>query len=644
MSDLHLVRDGKPVATVVLPDGDNPLTEQAVDFLVDCVGRMTGAPILVVREEDAGALSGTRVLLGATRAAREAGLDVSSLKDDGFMLRAQGNDLFVAGQDALFPSEPDINSFTACRGTLMGVFRLLEDFGGAGWYLPTPRGEVLPEASGFSVPGDLDRREAPAFSYISTTGVNGHGYRVWANGYRRAINMRTGVHTWDAVLHHHGDPDALFQKDPTIFALIDGERRLSYGRGVGRKVEPGDPSFQDGMKYRNLMLCTSHPAFVEMNVSYFSRLFDAGYTWAGYGQSDGYQPCECERCREMDGIDPSWWKGIGKDWNWDWEVNTHVNVPVAERLWAPLYEIARRLYERHPDRKLIALVYNPTYPPSRRVKAFPPNVAVELCRHTPAYLGAFSAFRWKTVYTYWFGTYRVQGITPKPLTHRIAEDMRRFRDNGVMGIHSTSGGEIWGLEGPAYYAYGRLAWDPDRDVDAVLDRYCRGVYGPAGPVMKAFFDLLEERIAAGDALQTPEERRINQEKMHPQVYFPAAYPETALAQLEGLLAQARDLARGDAVAQGWLWLTDLQFRYLRIVATGFNLQCRSEADPTPDLRRRFTRVAEERWTFLSELEDLRRDEARMRDWFPGWELYMKNAPSGGTMFGRIDHLPPFSGV
>jgi len=132
--------------------------------------------------------------------------------------------------------------------------------------------------------------------------------------------------------------------------------------------------------------------------------------------------------------------------------------------------------------------------------------------------------------------------------------------------------------------------------------------------------------------------------MHPQVYFPAAYPETALARLEGLLAQARNLVRGDAVAQGWLWLTDLQFRYLRIVATGFNLQCHFEADPTPDLRRKLTRVVEERRAFLSELEDLRRDRARLRDWFPGWELYMKNAPSGGTMFGRIDHLPPFSGV
>lgn len=641
MANVVIVKNHKAKAQIVLPDEQNALTEQAGDFLIDYIKRITGATLEVVREGDAHAQTGSRIFLGATRAARQAQIDVACLKNDGFVLKAVQKDLFVAGRDALFPAEQDLNTFTACRGTLMGVFRLLEDCGGVGWFLPTPMGEVVPASSDFVVPGNLDHREEPAFSYTSATGVNNYGYRVWANGYRRAVNMRTGVHTWDAALHQYGDPDALFEKDPTIFALIDGERRLSYGRGVGRKIEPGDPGYEHGHKYRGLMLCTSHPAFVEMNVGYFSSLFDAGYLWAGYGQSDGYRMCECEKCRQTDGIDPTSWSGGGKDW--DWEVSQNPSEPAVDRLWAPMYACAKQLYKKYPDRKVIFLVYNPTYVPSKKIKAFPPNVAVEMCRHTPAYFEAFSGFKDKTIYTYWFGTYRVQGLTPKPLVHHIAREMRRFRDGGVMGIHSTSSGEVWGLEGPAYYAYGKLAWNPDLDVDAVLERYYQGVYGAAAPVMRTFFDLLEERITAGDQMQTLEERRSNQEKMRPEVYFPAAYPDHILVRLERLLDQASAVAKGEREL-GWLKFTQFQFRYTKILASGFNLYKEYEIAPTEALRHKIMDVVEERKRFLKELDDLKNNPAYLRDWFPGWELYMRNAPSGGTMFGKIDTCPPFGGM
>jgi hypothetical protein len=162
--------------------------------------------------------------------------------------------------------------------------------------------------------------------------------------------------------------------------------------------------------------------------------------------------------------------------------------------------------------------------------------------------------------------------------------------------------------------------------------------------MRRFFDLLEERIAIGDARQTREERRVNQEKLHPHVYFPAAYPEEVLVRLEELLGRAADLVEGDGRATRWLELTVLQFRYLKIVATGFNLHLRHESKPTAELKRRIREAIEARAAFLKELDAMKQDPARLRDWFPGWELYMSNAPSGGAMWGRIDHFKPFGGT
>jgi hypothetical protein len=325
------------------------------------------------------------------------------------VLKVVGGDLIVVGPDVLYASDRNINSFMARRGTLMGVFRLLEDCAGVGWFIPTPKGEWVPPSPNFRVPANLDLKVEPALRYAASGSTAG-GFRIWANGYRRAINMKSGVHTWDAALRNYGDPAALFAKDRTMFALIDGQRNF---------------------RENGVMLCTSHPAFVEMNVKYLSKWFDEGYEWVGYGQSDGWRPCQCEKCVAVDNIAASWWQEVDRKYNWDWEVNAGVNVPVCERLWEPMYEIARQLYEKYPDRKVLMLAYNPTYPPPRKHPQFPPNVAVEMCRHTPKYLEAFASFKAKTVYTYWLGTYQVQGITPKGLPHEFAADIRRFAASGV---------------------------------------------------------------------------------------------------------------------------------------------------------------------------------------------------------------------
>lgn len=640
---MHLVKNGTPISAIVVPEEEHALVNMAATHLVDYVEKITGAKLSIVRENAAHPHLG--IYLGATKAAKRAGIDVNHLKDDGFVLKVADGNLFVAGRDILFPSGPDVNNFMACRGTLMGVFRLLEDCGGVGWFLPTPQGEYVPKSPDFSVPDDLDRREEPAFSYVSITGVNKCGWRMWPNGYRRAINMDPGVHTWDNALYNWGDPDELFAKDPTIFAQIDGERRLSYGNRAGRILAQDDPRRKaTGRKYTQMMLCTSHPDFVEMNVKYFSKLFDAGYQWAGYGQSDGYQACQCDRCRAADGIAQSWWDGLYKTWSWDWELNTHVEVPSAERLWSPIYEFTRQLYKKYPDRKIIILVYHPTFSPSKKFPAFSPNVAVELCCDSPAYFDAFKAFKSKTVYTYWFGTYRVQGVTPKAKIRQIAQDMQRYRDNGVMGIHSTSGGEVWALEGPAYYAYGRLGWNPDADVDEILNRYCKGVYRAAGPVMKEFFDLLEERIAIGDSMQTPEEQRLFRILIRSEVYYTAAFPPDVLDKLDALLKKARTFVKGDAVATGWLAFTELQYRHLKLIASAFNLYREYESTPRPELRTRIERALEARTALVKELEGLGANDAHLQDWFPGYDLYMQDAADGGRpRCGKVSHLKPFAG-
>jgi hypothetical protein len=612
---MDIVRDGQPHAKVVVPADAHPLTLQAAGLLVRYVRQMTGAALEIVHEGDPRASAGCRMFLGATNAAKAEGIDVSALRFDGFLWKTSGDRLFIVGRDALFPPENDVNGSRACRGTAMGVLRLLEEFGHVRWFLPTSNGEVVPQCATFTVPDGLDRKEEPTFAFIG--GAFGqHGSWSWANGLRCAVNVKIQGHTWEAALRRRGDPKQLFDSDPTRFALVSGKRLFT-------------PS--------NQHLCTMHPDFVQMNVDYLSSLFESGYQWVEYNQSDGYARCDCEKCNAMDQMDE-----LEPTHGAYWGHEVDLGLSPAERLWVPFAEIARRLYEKYPDRKIIPLSYGPTYIPSRKVTKFSPNVMISLCRQEPRYFAAYAGYK-KTAWTYWWGTYRVQGLTPKSPAHQTAARLRALAAHQVVGFYPCGGDELWGLEGPAYYVLAKLAWNPNRDVEETLEDYYRGVFHKAAPEMKEFFALLEDRIAAGEKTQTREEWQRNECFIPCDKYFPAAYPSDILAQLDAILHRARARVQDDAFASQWLALTELQYRYLKIVATGFNMHQEYQKRQDPGLRRQLAGAVNGRKAFLQDLDQLRARKTFLIDWFPGAATYMASAVSGGEIYGKLDIRPPFNG-
>src|SRR5208283_4593327 len=66
-------------------------------------------------------------------------------------------------------------------------------------------------------------------------------------------------------------------------------------------------------------------------------------------------------------------------------------------------------------------------------------------------------------------------------------------DCGVIGAYGGGRGACWGLGGPAFYAYAKLAADPGVNLDKLLEEYCAGVYGESGRIMERFFRLLHSR-------------------------------------------------------------------------------------------------------------------------------------------------------
>ncbi len=616
-----LVTGGQAAVRLVVPDGEHPVTMQAGELLARYVKEITGSELPIIAEKEAGKeQGGRRVFLGATRAALAAGVDVSKLKYDGFIWKVVKGDLYIAGQDFTFASAKDsLRLVNACHGTVRGIYRLLEEYGGVRWFLPTPKGVVIPKADRFSVPDQLDHKEEPPFGY-TLGGLAGLGEWSLANGQRRAVDVLVKGHSWDGALRGRGDPEKLFEKEPERFALVNGKRYHSKS------------GFQ---------LCTSHPDFVDMNVEYFSKLFDAGYQWVEYNQSDGWIRCDCERCNAMDMLDEIE-KKTGNYWSREPDPCDLTRAP-AERLWVPLHAIAERLYVKYPDRKIVVLAYHPTVIPSKKIKQFPPNVMISLTREYPAYFEQFAGFD-KTIWTYWWGDYHAAGVTPNMMAHKVAEHLRPLADHGIMGIYSCGGGGTWGLAGSAYYVYTKLAWNPNLDVDAVLDDYCRGVYHAAGPEMKEFFNLIEARVETGKAKQTVEQRAANAYNIAVDNYFAEAYPPIVLNSMDILLAKAKAKIANDNTALQWLALTELQYRYLKTIANGFTLyrEYRYSRNKTPALCRELIGAIKAREDLISEIKGLKDKADWLKDWFPGVNGYMTSMQTGGSIYARLLHRPPFS--
>ena len=114
-------------------------------------------------------------------------------------------------------------------------------------------------------------------------------------------------------------------------------------------------------------------------------------------------------------------------------------------------------------------------------------------------------------------------------------------------MESASGGN-WGTQGLNYYVLASLLWDPRRDVDPVIDDYCRAAYGPGAEAMKEYYrraENLTDRIAAAGKPKRDLDVRIEKDRNK----LTDPYTDAELARLQACVDKAAAaIGSGDAAA------------------------------------------------------------------------------------------------
>jgi len=558
---LDLVKDGKPVSTIVIPEKADTWTVEAARWLQEYIYKATGAELKIVPETRK-ALPGTLIAVGHTKMAEETGIDISDLKYDGCKLIAERNVLYLLGRDDTIeiPGKPRLGA----KGTCRAVVTFLEEVCGVRWFLPGPMGERVPRTKDISIPHDLNRKFIPAF--VSSSGRYPYGSKgQWleditpaaiANNFRVAIKGSYGGQTYYRMLPsgvgQYSQSGNYFATNPEYFALIDGERT-----GEGNH------------------LCSSNPEVKKILLEAVRREFEKGYDMVAFGQEDGYLRCQCPECEKLDnyrGWGPSATdRQLGLDegeegaWNAFYD---RLRENPCERVHLLHKYVVDECRKSHPDKMINILLYGPTMYPSKEFESYGDNVVGEICTADPRVPDAWKGkVAWLTGYFYWFNSTLPMGVDVHASPREIAEGIRTLHEKGFRGI-SQYAETNWGLQGPLFYEFGRLLGDPERDYEALIEEYCRGVYGRAADTMLAFFDLLYRRherysLNPGHYGKIPPRGEDGKWLSMSEIYLDL-YTAQLLQELEALLSQAEREAETDR-SRGWLRLTRDHFDFAKLL-------------------------------------------------------------------------------
>ncbi len=269
------------------------------------------------------------------------------------------------------------------------------------------------------------------------------------------------VHTFFPLM----PPEEFFDKHPEYYSLINGKRI-----------------------HQRAQLCLSNKDVLRIiterireNIRKYPKflIYDVS-------QNDWYNPCQCDKCqaivkREGGGEE----SGI-----MIWFVN----------------QVAQAIEKEFPDKMIGTLAYQYTRTPPKNVKPRQ-NVVVRLCPieacvahplnkcpENKSFLNDLQT--WATIsphlYIWDYVVNFAHYIMPYPNFYVLQPNIKTFRDNKSIGImeqanHQSRGGEFEELK---CYVISKLLWNPEADMQEIINDFIHGYYGRSGRYIREYFDLV----------------------------------------------------------------------------------------------------------------------------------------------------------
>ncbi len=470
-----LIEDGKARATLVVPVAPSPTVSRAAEELRDYLEKMTGVRLAVVAENVP--VVGTRMDVGLTHLTRRLLPEGFTNQAERVWIRTHEKGLSVCGGGD--------------RGTLFAAYRLLEELG-CRWLTPEAEHELIPTRANLAV-GPLHVDTRPAFTWrLFAAGSERWGLKLGLNGLYSAESARAN----GACLFWPRQVRGVHAYHQIVPAKTYAAAHPEWSPLLGGKRVPTELFCQ---------LCVTAPGLADQFAVNVIAALDADpeTPLISISPNDGYRWCECDTCLALDRKlcnGRMTRQGLDRD-----------RPFLGDRVFWFANEVARRVAEQHPDKKLLALAYvNFAEPPDTLRPE--PNVMPFLCHYAPADYSRpirdpssaanreFDALlkRWLAITPdilfYSYVSKSMWWRLPRPVLHPFSADVKYLHQLGVRRYYCQSKLEDWALDGPLYYVIAKLLWDPSADPEALAREWVEGMFGPAAPEMAEFYAAVEQAV------------------------------------------------------------------------------------------------------------------------------------------------------
>jgi hypothetical protein len=457
---LILAENGEAKAAIVVGANAPPSTRYAAEELQRFLKEITGASFDLIT--DAEPVRSAEIIVGGNDRMYDLNLsvDFQRLGAEGYVLLTKGKHLVIAG------GEP--------RGTLYGVYGLLEDHLGCRWF--TPAVSTIPKAATLTVEY-LDELRIPALEYREPFVMDCFDGDWCA---RNRMNSSTGrlepkhggkvnyfgfVHTFDQLV----PPATHFDTHPEYFALVDGKR----------------------VKDRTQLCCTNDDVVRLVIEEVRKRMREhPEATVFSVSQNDWANYCTCDKCAALSAAEGS---------------------EMGPMLYL-VNSVARAVRDEFPDKLIDTLAYQYTRKPPKTMVP-EPNVIIRLCSIECDFSHPFEERATKDNKTFcddleqwaqvsrrlWVWNYNTSFshyLAPFPNLRVRGPNIRYMIKNNVRGIfeqdvYTTMNGEFNGLSG---YLGAKLLWNPQYDEDRAINEFLEGVYGKAAMPIRLYLDLIHDAV------------------------------------------------------------------------------------------------------------------------------------------------------
>ena len=429
-----IVVNGEPRAVIIFKGEAQAGLAEAISDLKNYIALISGAEIEIKQEADSEFNSLTLLVepepgdIPYTRKLRE-------LNIEGFIIQVREGQTWLAGRSELALQH--------------GIYWLLEKWG-CRWLFPGEAGEVIPKKPTLTVTKAMETEQQPRF-LMRNLWYNYGGwlpekvqedFRLW-NRHNRMEYSLTGYigHAYNSIVSK--SDDLLFEEHPEYFRLKNGKR------------------------VRGGQICTSNPEVRERAVAYAFRFFEKNpdATLVSLSPNDGGGACQSSECR-----------AIG-------------NFSTQALALANHVAIALKKNPQTSDKMVGMYAYF--------ITSLPPSIAAE--DNVIVFVATkFNFLPWRFLVNQWKKKTEILGIRgyasilpwhwTKPVWRlkSLRKKVQFWNDSNIIAINVESGND-WGGWGLYHYVLARLLWNPDEDVDSIVDDYLQKGFGNSAVDMRNYF-------------------------------------------------------------------------------------------------------------------------------------------------------------